>query len=50
MGVLVTDKVSKSGSVLSGNIVKIIVVKTDSGYAANPRHKGTGKIVATFCP
>ena len=47
---LVTDKISKSGSALSGNIVKIIVVKTDSGYAANPRHKGTGKIVATFCP
>jgi len=44
MGVLVTDKVSKSGSSLSGNIVKIIVVKTDPGYGAHPGHSGTGKI------
>ena len=50
MGVLVADKVTKSGSALSGNIVKIIVVKTDPGYSSNPGHSGTGKIVATFCP
>ncbi len=50
MGVLVTDRVTKKGSLITGAIVKIVVVKTDPGYAPNPGHKGTGKIVATYCP
>ncbi len=50
MGVLVASSVSKSGSTISGTYGKIVVVKTDGGYAANPGHPGGGTIVATLCP
>jgi uncharacterized repeat protein (TIGR01451 family) len=49
MGVVVTSQVTKSGSTLKGNIVHIVVVTTNSGYAPGPGHNGTGKIVATYC-
>ena len=49
MGTLVTSRVSKSGSLISGTTVHIVVVKTDPGYGLNPGHDGTGKIVAMFC-
>jgi PKD repeat protein len=50
MGVLVSGAVTNSGNNISGNWGRIVVVKTDPGYAPNPGHPGTGKIVATFCP
>jgi hypothetical protein len=50
MGVLVASSVTKAGSNISGNWGGIVVVKTDPGYAPNPGHAGTGKIVAVFCP
>jgi M6 family metalloprotease-like protein len=49
MGVIVTSKVTKSGSTISGNFAEIVVVLTDPGYAPGPGHSGTGRIVATFC-
>jgi hypothetical protein len=49
MGVLVASSVSKSGSTISGSWNKIVVVRTDTGYAPSPGHPGTGTIVATFC-
>jgi len=49
MGVVVSSSISKSGSSLSGDIVHIVVVKTNPGYSSNPGHAGTGTIVATFC-
>jgi hypothetical protein len=49
MAVAVSSKVKKSGSTISGNIVHIVIVKTAAGYAANPGHPGTGKIVAQLC-
>jgi M6 family metalloprotease-like protein len=49
MGVLVAGSVSKSGSTISGNTTKIVVVRTNPGYADNPGHAGTGSIVATYC-
>ena len=49
MGVLVSSSVSKSGSSISGDIPMIVVVTTNSGYAPNPGHAGTGTVVATFC-
>ena len=49
MGVMVTSKVAKSGNVVSGTTVHIVVVKTNPGYAPNPMNYGTGTIVATFC-
>lgn len=49
MGVIVSSNVTKSGSTISGNIVHIVVVKTNPGYAPNPGHAGTGTIVAQVC-
>jgi hypothetical protein len=49
MGSIVTTGVTKSGRTISGNAVKIVVVKTNPGYAPNPGHHGTGRIVATYC-
>ncbi len=53
MGVIVTGRYSQSGSLISGNIVHIVIVNTtNSGYdpfAPAPGHPGTGKVVATVC-
>jgi hypothetical protein len=48
MGTLVTSNATKSGHLISGNTVGIVVVKTNPGYTLHPRN-GTGQIVATFC-
>lgn len=50
MGVLVAGSATKSGSTVSGSFAQIIVVATDPGYAPDPGHAGTGRIVATYCP
>ncbi len=49
MGVLVASSVAKTGNEINGNWGKIVVVRTDAGYAPSPGHPGTGTIVATFC-
>ena len=49
MGVLVSTKVVKSGSTISGDGKSIAVVKIDPGYAPDPGHAGTGTVVAVFC-
>jgi hypothetical protein len=49
MGVVVSGNVTKSGSTVAGDIVKIVVVTTDPGYGPSPGHPGTGKLVATYC-
>lgn len=50
MGTLVASRITKSGNVYAGNVVKIVVVKTNPGYAPEPKYAGTGTIVATYCP
>ena len=49
MGTAVSSSVAKHGSAIGGVISKIVVVVTDPGYASNPGHPGTGRIVATYC-
>jgi hypothetical protein len=49
MGILVSTRVVKSGSTVSGDVLSIVVVKTDTGYSPNPGHAGTGIVVAQFC-
>jgi hypothetical protein len=49
MGVLVSSTITASGSVISGNTPKIVVVKTNPGYSPSPGHDGTGTYVATYC-
>ena len=49
MGVVVTGSVGSSGSQIGGDAVRIVVVRTDAGYAPDPGHPGTGTVVATYC-
>jgi hypothetical protein len=49
MGVLVSTSIEKSGATISGDIRRIVVLKTDPGYAANPGHAGTGTVVTEVC-
>jgi hypothetical protein len=49
MGVLVTSSAVKSGNTISGNTVKIVVVKVGAGYDPNAGSPGTGTIVGTYC-
>jgi uncharacterized repeat protein (TIGR01451 family) len=49
MAVLASSSVDKSGPTISGNIVAIVIVKTDPGYEPNPGHAGTGTVVAVLC-
>jgi Bacterial Ig-like domain (group 3) len=50
MAVIVTSRNAKApGRVITGDIVHVVVVKTDAGYDGNPGHAGTGTVVATIC-
>lgn len=49
MGALVATSVTKQGSTISGDTVRVVVVKTDRGYGPNPGHGGTGTVVAAVC-
>jgi hypothetical protein len=49
MGVIVPTTVGKAGPTVSGDVQKIVVVQTSSGYGPNPGHPGIGQIVATYC-
>ena len=49
MGVIVSSSITKSGSAISGNTPDIVVVMTNSGYAPDPGHAGTGTVAATVC-
>ncbi|MDT5272206.1 MAG: hypothetical protein QOH49_4392 [Acidobacteriota bacterium] len=49
MAVIVSSAVQKNGSVISGNVKRIIIVQTDPGYGPAPGHVGTGKVVAVLC-
>jgi DNA-binding beta-propeller fold protein YncE len=50
MAVIAASKITKSGSTISGNTVKVMIVKTNPGYAPDPGHPGTGTVVAQICP
>jgi hypothetical protein len=49
MAVIVSSHITKSGPTISGNIVEIVLVRTDRGYGPNPGHAGTGTIIARVC-
>lgn len=49
MAVIVTSSVAKSGSTITGNTPHIVIVKTNSGYAPDPGHPGTGTVVSQVC-
>jgi len=47
--VIVTSKVTKKGSTISGTISHIVTVNVNPGYGNAPGHLGTGTIVGTIC-
>ena len=49
MAVIVSSHITKRGPVISGDIVHIVLVRTNPGYGPNPGHVGTGSIVSTLC-
>jgi Bacterial Ig-like domain (group 1) len=49
MAVIVASHITKKGPVISGDIVHIILVRTNPGYGPNPGHPGTGTIVGQLC-
>ena len=49
INVIVSSKVTKSGSSISGKILHIVVVQVNPGYGPDPGHTGTGQIVRTIC-
>jgi uncharacterized repeat protein (TIGR01451 family) len=49
MGVVAASAVTKSGSTISGDVKRIVVVKADPGYGPSPGHEGTAKVIAVDC-
>jgi hypothetical protein len=49
MGVIVSSHVDQNGSVISGDIKEIVIVRNDPGYAPDPGHYGTGTVLAIVC-
>ena len=49
MAIIVSSAITQSGSTIAGDTQHIVVVQTNSGYAPNPGHAGTGTVVATIC-
>ena len=49
MAVIASSSIGKSGPTVSGDIVRIVIVNTNPGYAPNPGHAGTGTVVAVLC-
>ncbi len=50
MGVVVSSSITQSDSTIAGNIPSVIVIQTESGYAPDPGHPGTGTVVGVVCP
>jgi uncharacterized repeat protein (TIGR01451 family) len=50
MAVIASSTVTKSGATITGDIPKIVVVRTNPGYGPSPGHTGTGTVVAVVCP
>lgn len=49
MAIIVASNVGQSGSSISGDILHVVIVKTNAGYQGNSGHAGTGTIVAVVC-
>jgi hypothetical protein len=49
MAVIVSSSITQSGSAISGDTFQIVIVKTNSGYAPNAGHAGTGTVVSVVC-
>jgi N-acetylneuraminic acid mutarotase len=49
MAVIVSSSIQKNGSVIAGDVRKIVIVKTKPGYGPWPGHAGLGEVVSSYC-
>ena len=49
MGVIVSSHITQKGPIISGDILHIVLVRTDPGYGPNPGHAGSGLIIGQIC-
>src|SRR4051812_2271045 len=49
MAVIASSRIDKSGSAISGDTDRVVVVRTNPGYRPDPGHAGTGTVVAEVC-
>jgi len=49
MAVIASSSITKSGATISGDVPKIVIVKTNPGYGPSPGQTGTGTVVAVLC-
>jgi hypothetical protein len=47
--VIVSSSIAKSGSVISGNNRKLVIIRTDPGYGPSPGQAGTGTVYSIVC-
>ncbi len=50
INIIVTSTITKNGPNIGGNIVQILTVTNDGGYAGNPGHAGNGVVTQVLCP
>ncbi len=49
IAVIVAGSIRMDSSAITGDVKKIIVVRTNPGYGPSPSHPGTGQVVAVLC-
>jgi IgGFc binding protein/Bacterial Ig-like domain (group 1) len=49
INVIVSSKVTQTGSTISGKVLHIVVVQVNGGYGPDPGHAGYGKVVGSVC-
>jgi hypothetical protein len=49
MSVLVSSSITKSADTITGDVKRIVIVKTQPGYGPNPGAGGYGKVIAVIC-
>jgi hypothetical protein len=47
--VIVSSRITKTGSVISGDTTGVALVQVDPGYAGDPGHPGTGTVIGFEC-
>ena len=46
---IVSSRITKDGSVISGDTTEVVIVAVDPGYAGDPGHSGTGTVIGVVC-
>lgn len=49
VSVVVSSQITKSGPVISGDTVEVVLVLTDPGFEADPGHAGSGTVIGIVC-